>query len=253
MLEFFRSVFSPPRDLILPILAAWLGLLIAERRSERHMVSKETLNELVLHGLIGFVIAGRCIYALGHLPAFASSPLSLFSPNPELFDPTGALLVAILIGFLICRKEQVSILNALDALTPFFAVLAVGIALMHLATGTAFGKPTRVPWAMELWGALRHPSQIYEALSALGILAIILTLSFRFKPGVLWLMFTSLSAGMRLFLEAFRGDSSFLPGGFRQAQAAALLVLAACFVLMEIIQKKPHVLGNGDAEPISKS
>lgn len=253
MLEFFRSVFSPPRDLILPILAIWPGLLLAERRCNRHLISREVLNNLVFYGSIGFVSAGRLIYALGHLPAFTSSPLSLFSLNPELFDLTGAWLGTIFIGILICRKSLTPIPNALDALAPVFAVLAVGIALMHLASGTAFGKPTGALWAMELWGTLRHPSQIYEALAALGILGIILGLSTKRKPGILWLLFVSLSAGARLFLEGFRGDSTFLPGGLRQAQIAALITLAACFVLMEIVQNRSDKLDNRESQPASKS
>ncbi len=238
MLEFFRTLFSPPRDLILPMLAAWLGLTLAERRAERHAIGKEDLNTLVFYALITFVLAGRIAYALANFPAFVESPLSLLSPNPDLFDVTGACVGAALAGFIVCRRRKLPVLNSLDALAPFFAVLAIGIGFQHLAAGTAFGQPTRVPWAIHLWSADRHPSQIYEILFGLAVLLFIWTSKIRFRAGVLFLLFAALTAGGRLFLEAFRGDSTLLPGGFRQAQVVAWIILSLCFILIEVVGNK---------------
>jgi phosphatidylglycerol:prolipoprotein diacylglycerol transferase len=128
--------------------------------------------------------------------------------------------------------------NSLDALVPFFAVLAVGIGFQHLAAGTAFGQPTSVPWAIHLWSADRHPSQIYEILFSLTVLLFIWASKFRFRPGVMFVLFAALTAGGRIFLEAFRGDSTLLLGGFRQAQVFAWIILALCFILLEVLSKK---------------
>jgi prolipoprotein diacylglyceryltransferase len=126
----------------------------------------------------------------------------------------------------------------LDALEPLLGTLGVGVGLMHLAAGTAFGKPGNVPWAIELWNAARHPSQVYETVLALAILLFTWFLKERQRPGILFLLFVSLSAGARLFLEAFRGDSVLLSGGFRQAQIGAWIVLALCFYLFEVVEKR---------------
>ncbi|HNB54600.1 MAG TPA: prolipoprotein diacylglyceryl transferase, partial [Anaerolineales bacterium] len=78
----------------------------------------------------------------------------------------------------------------------------------------------------------RHPVQLYEAVAALGILFALwpgggwLARKLAF-PGHSFLLFLALSAGARLFLEAFRGDSVTLPNGWRVAQILAWLVLAA--------------------------
>ena len=47
MVSLFRSLFAPPRHLILLLAALWVGLALAEQRTERHGISKETLNNLV--------------------------------------------------------------------------------------------------------------------------------------------------------------------------------------------------------------
>jgi prolipoprotein diacylglyceryltransferase len=47
-------------------------------------------------------------------------------------------------------------------------------------------------------------------------------------PGTLFLGFVAASAAARLFLEAFRGDSYLLVGGFRLGQLIAWGLLAVC-------------------------
>src|SRR5687767_11181879 len=97
MISLFRSLFAPPRHLILLLVALWIGLTLAEKRAEGHHVSKETLNSIVYYGLFGYILGGRILYALSYFSSFAQSPLSLFSPNPDLFDPFGGLVVALLV------------------------------------------------------------------------------------------------------------------------------------------------------------
>jgi len=87
---------------------------------------------------------------------------------------------------------------------------------------------TDLPWAIELWGTTRHPSQIYETVAAL------VTLNLLYPPkadaqspaGVSFATFIAITAGYRLFLEAFRGDSTLIFGNLRAAQALMFVVLA---------------------------
>jgi prolipoprotein diacylglyceryltransferase len=55
-------------------------------------------------------------------------------------------------------------------------------------------------------------------------------------PGILFLNFSALTAGARLFLEAFRGDSALMFGGLRLAQVIAWIVLALVLIIHEQIQ-----------------
>lgn len=58
--------------------------------------------------------------------------------------------------------------------------------------------------------------------------------------GRLFLVFLALTAGTRLFFEAFRGDSALIWGGIRTAQVIAWLVLAgALWGLMWKNKKAP--------------
>jgi len=50
--------------------------------------------------------------------------------------------------------------------------------------------------------------------------------------GLNFLLVVAASAVARVFLEAFRGDSLVLPGGFRTAQVVGLVVLAVSIFFM---------------------
>ena len=234
MLALFRDLFSPPRHLILFVIAAWIGLSLAEKRAERHGVSKNDLNSLTFYGLIAFIIGGRLSFALQNIPAFAKSPLGIFSINPDLFEPFGAVSVAFITLLIFGQRHHLSIWSSFDALTLFFVILTAGIGLSHLAAGTAFGNPTNLPWGINLWNATRHPTQIYEMLASLFIFALLWFKRPTRQAGIDFLTFASLLSISHLFLSAFRADSTIILNGYREEQVVSWLVLATCFVLIEI-------------------
>ncbi len=249
MISVFRSLFAPPRHLILLLAALWVGLALAERRAERHGISKDSLNNLVYYSLFGFLLGGRILYALSNLSAFGQSPLSLFSLNLDLFDPAAGLAAGVIVGIVYGSRKRLRLWQALDAMSPLFAVIAIGLPLSHLAAGTDFGNPTDLPWGIDLWNARRHPTQIYELIAALAIFSLIWYRQKTSPPGFSFLLFSALTAGARLFLEAFRGDSILVFGGLRLAQVIAWLVLALAIIAGESIRAKERSreMGSGSS------
>ena len=81
MIEAFRSLFAPPRHFILLVAAMWIGLMLAEKRTQKYKVTKEQLNNIVFYSLFGYIIGGRVLFALNNLSAFSQSPLSIFNAN----------------------------------------------------------------------------------------------------------------------------------------------------------------------------
>jgi prolipoprotein diacylglyceryltransferase len=238
MIALFRSLFAPPRHLTLLLAALWLGLTLSEKRVARHGISKDALNNIVYYSILGYLIGGRVLFALTNISAFVESPLSLFSINIDLFDPTAAMVTALLVGFMYGQRQKLSLWPTLDALTPLFATLVIGLSLSHLAAGTAFGSPTEVPWAIELWNAARHPSQIYEFIVSLLIFGFIWLRRSSVPAGSDFVLFAALTSGTRLFLETFRGDSVLIFGGLRSAQLVAWIVLALALFASESIHRE---------------
>jgi phosphatidylglycerol:prolipoprotein diacylglycerol transferase len=249
MLTLFRNIFAPPRDLILIVAAAWLGLSLAERRATRHNVTPEALNNLLFASLLAFILGGRIFYAAEHLSAFAQSPLNLISINVTLFDFWGGLIAALITAFVYGQRGGLSLLPTLDAFTPFFATLAVGLGLSHLASGAVFGQETTLPWGINLWSAIRHPTQIYEIIASLGTLGLLWSRKADPKPGGDFLLFAALTSASQLFIAGFRGDTTLIFGGLRAEQIAAWVALALSLVGMEFL-KRPAMIEREESPPV---
>jgi prolipoprotein diacylglyceryl transferase len=219
---------------VILLVGLWLGLLLSERRARRIGDNPAELYNMVFIGLIAGVIGARLSYAITYPDAFSGNLQNLVSLNPGLLDPFAGALIGIAAVVIYMYRKSLPVWRTLDNLTPLFAVMAIAIGLSHLASGNAFGAPTVVPWGIHLWGSLRHPTQVYEIITASLILIAILIIDrtrWVETSGNIFLAFMSLMAISRLFIEAFRGDSILIANEFRLAQVVAWLILAACLGL----------------------
>ena len=220
---------------LLVLVGIWLGLLAAERSALRLGLKSDHIDSLVLISLVSGLVGARLAYVLRFPQAFIASPLSLLSRETGLLDPWGGVLVGVIAGLAYAQRRSLPFWPTLDALTSGLAVFAVALGFSHLASGASFGSPTTAPWGILLWGERRQPVQVYEIILAAAILTFILRYGPRFSqrvPGLTFLSFIALTALARLFLEAFRGDSVLLPGGFRSAQVIAWLILALSLTII---------------------
>ena len=224
------------------LVGVWLGLTMVERFAHLYQVDGDKLYNLVFYGMIGGLVGARLWFALSHPQAFIDTPLNLFSTNPGLFDLGAGFLLALLTALVLGQRWKMPLLASLDGLTGGLAVFMLAIPLAQFASGQAFGAPSDLPWALELWGAARHPVQLYQAAAA----ALILWLCWPTRqksnglPGILFFRFVGYSAGTRLFLEAFHGDSTVIFGSIRAEQVIAWLVLAVALSAILRLNTKSH-------------
>jgi prolipoprotein diacylglyceryltransferase len=222
----------PVPELVL-LLGFWLGLELSERQAHHFRTAAAEVYNLALAGVAAGLAGARLVYAARFPAAFLANPLNLLALRPEMLDPLGGWVVAALAVVVTIKIRRLTFWSSLDALTTLLAVLAIMLGVAQLASGEAFGRPTHAPWAIELWGELRHPSQVYAILAALLTAAAVWPGS-RIaglsdqpgRAGLRFWAFLGLSAAARVFLETFRGDSLLLLGSFRQAQVTAWVVLA---------------------------
>jgi phosphatidylglycerol:prolipoprotein diacylglycerol transferase len=209
------------------LIGLWAGISLAERYAHRKNLDPSHLYNLSLYALVAGVIGARLTYVAQFPSAFLENPGSLISPNPGLFDALGGLAVGLITALIYMQRRKLSFWPTLDALTPALAVVHIAISLSNFASGNGYGSPTSLPWGIELWGAVRHPTQVYEALGA-GIILWVLwpgRVKGKRKPGTLFLRFVTYSAAARLFFEAFRGDSLVTIYNVRVMQIAAWIIL----------------------------
>jgi phosphatidylglycerol:prolipoprotein diacylglycerol transferase len=218
------------------LASLWIGMTLTEKRAAHSGLKSASLDNLILLALFSFLAGGRLSFAALHWDSFRASPLDLFSLNYTLFDLTGGLAVGFIVALVYGQRQRLPFWPTLDALTPFFATVMVGLSASHLASGNAFGKQTSLPWGIELFGSIRHPSQVYEIAAALFILSLVGLRKPFPAAGRQFLVFVAWTAGARLFLEAFRGDSTLIFGGLRLGQILAWIVLAVALVGLEKVK-----------------
>lgn len=210
------------------LIGLWIGLYLAERQAAKRSSDAGHIYNLAFLVIISALIGARVAYVLEYSQAFITNPLSLLSLNPILLDWWGGIAGASIASIWYAQKQRLDAWLTLDFFTPTFATLALSLGLAHFASGDAYGTATDLPWAIDLWGAHRHPTQLYGAIAAaIGLLISLRLLNLKqaIKKGIPFLAFVIYSSATRLFLEAFRGDSS-LVGDIRLNQLAAWFIMA---------------------------
>ena len=215
------------------LAGVWVGFSLIEKESGRLKIDVGNLSNTVFYGLIAGLIGARLGYALQFSDVYLSNPLSLFSLNANTLSSGLGLLTGLIVAIIFGQRYKLVLRPVLDALAPGLAFFMIAMAVANILSGDAYGAPTRLPWSVYLWTDYRHPSQIYETLAGIGIFVAARHKPFR-RPGegLNFLLVVAASAVARVFLEAFRGDSLVLPGGFRTAQVVGLVVLAVSIFFM---------------------
>ena len=217
------------RGLIL-LAAFWLAAEAAERSARRLGIRGDVVYSLALIAAAAGLLGARLGYVLEHWSAYQSDLGAIVALNFNTLSPLAGIVTGVIAACLYARRLGVANRQLLDALTPGFIVFAGGLALADMASGDAYGSPSSLPWAIELWGAPRHPTQIYQLIAVIVIGLVVLKTQRAFD-GAWFGLFVVLHSASRLFIEAFRGDSETI-GGLRTTQVLSLIVLLIMLVLL---------------------
>lgn len=198
--------------------------------------------------LIGAVIGARLWYGVFNLDLYGRNPALFVALQISDFAWPGALLGGVLAGYLWCRWNGFDELQLADSAALILpAVQAIGFMGL-LFSGEAFGLPTTLPWGVPLFGATRHPTQIYLSLAMLLSLIVLWRLTQRVIPvGGLWIAYMGLQGLIMLLLEALRADSLLLPGGIRVAQVFGLGLLLYTLTWLRQRTPAPPLLTQAEA------
>lgn len=223
------GAISLPLPSLIIIAGIWLGFTISERRADKYGISNKQMGNLMLLAALTGLVGARLAYVFRYPSAFYANPLDIFSRNPGLFDIYGGIVFALIASVIYIQRNNLDVFLILDSITPALALLGISIGLSHLASGEFFGIPSDLPWAINLWGSNRHPTQIYEIILSL----IIFFLTFQghqifkpIKPGLVFLSFIALTAIAHIFIGYFRGDGALIFAGIRRDQLIAWVILA---------------------------
>ena len=230
-----------------------IGLAILRRLLARPgwRMSRESLDDLLFHCVLGIVVGGRLGYVLFYNPGhYLAHPLEALAIWQGGMSFHGGLLGVTAAILLFARKHRLNPLEVGDALA---VATPPGLLLGRLANfvnGELWGRPTDLPWGVvfpdpRAGGVPRHPSQLYEAaLEGLVLGLVMLWLARRPRrpeeagrlAGTFLVGYGLARAAVELVREP-DPQLGFLLGGLTMGQLLSLPMIAVGLVLL----RRSHV------------
>jgi phosphatidylglycerol:prolipoprotein diacylglycerol transferase len=226
-------------------VATWLTARELARKGYDGTLALDALFFVVPLGLIG----ARVYHVITDYDLYDGNPHSFFPGVFEIWNGGLGIYGAVIGGFLglllFARLRQVNPLVLADAAAPGL-ILAQAIGRWgNYFNQELFGRPSSLPWAIEIAPENRpsgfaseatfHPTFLYESLWNVLVCFILLFVARRFadslKNGDIALLYVCLYSVGRFFVETLRIDPAFLIGDFRGNLFVAS-VLALTFALI---------------------
>ncbi|MEX0594424.1 MAG: prolipoprotein diacylglyceryl transferase [Balneolaceae bacterium] len=187
---------GPTLDTIGPVQPRWYGLmfacafifgyLLASRLFRDAGRTAEEMDRLLIYILVATIIGAR----FGHILFYN---LDYYLRNPHLILAVwrgglashGAAIGIIIAMWLYVQKTRnMSFLWLADRVVPSVAIGGMFIRIGNFFNSEILGEPTTLPWAVvfeRIDSVPRHPSMLYESLSTVMILGLLLWIYKRFE------------------------------------------------------------------------
>jgi prolipoprotein diacylglyceryl transferase len=172
----------------------------------------------------------------------------------------GGIIAGIVTGIVVARRRGWPVADLLDAAVPALPLAQAIGRLGNYFNQELFGRPTRLPWALDvdvahrpdryLHAATFHPTFAYEAVWNLGLCAVLILLDRRrtLRPGsILWAYVLGYGLG-RLWVEELRVDPASLILGVRVnlwVSGLAILLGGTMLLVRQITWTRPDQVEAG--------
>lgn len=210
------------------LLSVWLASRLVDRvaKARGGPTLESQVERCFFPVLIGAIAGGRLWYGFFNWDLYGRTPGLFWALRVSDLSWSGALLGGILVGYLWCRWRGLDTAGVADSVALALPIPQALASAGLLLSGEAFGTPTNLPWGVALFGAMRHPTQIYFAVAALVCLGLLSSLSSQRRPaGTLMAAYLGLQGLTLLLIEPLRADSLVFPAGVRAAQMAGLALV----------------------------
>ncbi len=227
---------------VLMALAVFAGLYVAVRLAPRAGLKRESVWNIGVYMALAGLIGSRLMYLISEWRYYAENPKQIFSWGTlqagGFFQ--GGLILAVVVGLWLVRREKISFLALSDVCSPG---IALGLALARLGCFTAgccWGKVTQSAWAVTFTdpysarvvgvplGIPLHPTQLYESLLSFALFGLLLLLwHWRSFSGQIFAAFLILYSTGRFLLEFMRDDPRgpfFFEGALSTPQLMSILL-----------------------------
>jgi prolipoprotein diacylglyceryl transferase len=176
----------------------------------------------------------------------------------------GAIAGGALGGWIACRRAKVRFRDAAGAVAPGLLVAQAVGRIGNYFNQELFGRPTKLPWGLEIDAAHRppgfeqfgtfHPTFLYESLwnlAAAAVLVWVLERRFRLSGGQVFAAYVMLYTAGRFWIELLRIDTVNHLGPFRLNVWTAIIVFGlAVAYLVRSVRRARSAGGDDERDPL---
>jgi prolipoprotein diacylglyceryl transferase len=256
VIELLASIPSPgskaielgPLNLRAYGLMIALGVLAAVELGRRRFRAKgldpDDVSAIALWAVPAGLIGARLYHVITDWKRFRGDWWEVFAIWHGGLGVPGGILLGTLVGVWVAKRRGVPLGLGADALAPAIPLAQAIGRLGNWFNQEVFGRPSNLPWALEIDRANRppqyvdeptfHPTFLYEGLWNLGLVALLIWLDRRrlVRRGRLFAVYV-LGYGIgRFWVEALRSDEASLLWGVRvNIWVSGLLVAGLAWLL----------------------
>jgi phosphatidylglycerol:prolipoprotein diacylglycerol transferase len=209
------------------------------------------VDDLIFFAAIGVIAGGRLGWILFYgFDTLRADPLAIFRVWQGGMSFHGGLIGVMAAVALFARRRGRRVADVFDFTAPLPAVGLCAGRIGNFINGELWGKPTGLPWGMEVGGQVLHPSQLYEAALE-GVVLFMILWWFTAKPRPRLAptgLFFTLYAIFRISVEFVRvpdADFGYVAFGWlTMGQLLSLPVLAAGVAMLAVAYTRREPSGN---------
>jgi len=188
---------------IIMALAFFIGAYIAIYLAKYRNISKDDILDFMIWLIIAGIIGARIGHVISAWFYYSQNLIDILKIwQGGLAFHTGFFFV-IIAAIFFCKKRKIKFFDLADVLViPLALGLAIG-RIGNLINQEILGKVTSLPWGMYFNGIKRHPSQIYELITNLGIASYLFYLfkNKKLPSGFIFWTFVAIYSVIRFFLD----------------------------------------------------
>lgn len=256
------AIPSPGSNAIGPFRAYGLAIAIgviaavelARRRWRARGGDPEDMTTIALWAVPAGLVGARLYHVVTDWrDYFPDRPVeALFLWRGGLGIP-GGIIAGVVVGVLVGRRRGLRLPAGLDTVAPALPLAQAIGRLGNWFNQEVFGRPTDLPWGLEIAPGRRpagyerfatfHPTFLYEGLWNLALMALLLWLDRRrvIRPGNLFVLYVGGYGLGRLWVESLRIDEASRLLGLRVNIWMSLAAIAGAVVVLAVrgVRRRP--------------
>ena len=218
------------------IAAVWLT---GKRVVERGIGTQEDISAIALWAVPAGIIGARIYHVITDWELFRDNPIKAFAIWEGGLGIWGGIALGVAVGLIVAKRKGMPLLSTMDCVAPALALAQAIGRLGNWWNQELFGRPTTLPWGLEIDPANRpagytqyatfHPTFLYEAVWNLGLVAVLLWIDrrHRLRPGRLFVVYVAGYTFARFFVEGLRIDTANKILGLRVNEWTSMIVFLA--------------------------